>query len=336
MSIFEQNIAYRPFKYNWAVEAEKTHRIDMMWHEDQINLDDDLRQFTSEGGLETKHVSHESNKNIVDKLLMLFTEMDVAVGTGYGKLLPHVHNNEIKTLWYTFACREVTHQRGYALAAETFGYTESKWSEFKEYKQMQDKINILNQDIGDLSDKLNFAKQLATILLGEGIALFGAFAVLLNFRRFGLMQNFNNIVEWSTKDEDAHVDGNIKVLNEVRKELNAQENNELTEFILKTIDIYVEAEHKFLDLVYTMGPQEDLTLEDTKQFINYLKELRKFQLGLQSSSKLLDNPLPWIDHILSGSTHTNFFEAKVVDYSHNDLGNVDYRKYKNVLNDKEF
>ena len=197
MSIFKENIAYRPFTYSWAVEAEKRHRIDMHWHEGQVDLQDDLRQFTNDRGLATKNVTHEQNKNMVEKLIMLFTEMDVQVGNGYAKMLPYVKNNEIKTLWFTFAAREVTHQRGYALSAETFGFSNSDWSAFKQYKEMQDKIDILTQDVGDLSNKLNFAKHLSVVLLGEGIALFGAFACLLNLRRFGLMQNFNTINEWS-------------------------------------------------------------------------------------------------------------------------------------------
>ena len=197
MSIFVDNVAYRPFKYPWAVEAEKKHRVDMHWHENQVDLQDDLRQFSNRGGLETENVSHESNKNMLEKLIMLFTEMDVQVGSGYAKLLSYVKNNEIRTMWFTFAAREVTHQRGYALAAETLGYTSSDWSSFKEYKEMQDKIDLITKDCGDLTNKLNFAKHLGTVLLGEGIALFGAFACLLNLRRYGLMQNFNTVNEWS-------------------------------------------------------------------------------------------------------------------------------------------
>lgn len=197
MSIFVDNTAYRPFKYAWAVDSEKKHRIDMHWHEGQVELQDDLRQFTKKGGLATENVSHEANKNMLEKLIMLFTEMDVQVGGGYAKLLANVSNNEIRTMWFTFAAREVTHQRGYALAAETFGYTNKDWSEFSKYVEMQDKIDLLTQDLGDLSKPLNFAKQLAVVLNGEGISLFGAFACLLNLRRFGLMQGFNTVNEWS-------------------------------------------------------------------------------------------------------------------------------------------
>lgn len=325
MSIFKENVAYRPFQYPWAVEAEKRHRIDMHWHEKQVDLQDDLRQFTKNGGLATKNVPHEQHKVMLEKLIMLFTEMDVQVGGGYAKLLANVSNNEIRTMWFTFAQREVAHQRGYALAAETFGYTNSDWSEFRKYKEMQDKIDLLTQDLGDLSKPINFAKQLAVVLLGEGISLFGAFACLLNLKRFGLMMGFNTVNAWSLSDEADHVKNNIKVLSEVRKDLSEAENTELDRFIKLVVSKYVEAECKFLELIFEMGNQEGLTIEEAKDFIEYLGELRLFQLELCSLEEVRDNPLEWIDYILSASSHTNFFENRVTDYSHNGLeGEVDY------------
>ncbi len=336
MSIFKENESYRPFTYSWAVEAEKKHRIDMHWHENQIELQDDLRQFISKDGLATKNVSHASNKNMLEKLLTLFTEMDVQVGSGYGELINHVKNNEIKTLWFTFAAREVTHQRSYALSAETFGFTNSSWVEFKKYTEMQSKIDLLSEDVGDLSIKLNFAKKLSSVLLGEGIALFGAFACLLNLSRFGIVLNFNTINQWSLKDEQEHVRNNIRVLEEVRKELSEAENIELDKFIKQLVERYVEAEHTFLDLVFEMGDQERMTKQDAKNFVSYLGELRLYQLGLGALADVRENPLDWIDYILTGSTHTNFFESRVVDYSHSGLtGEIDYSKYVKVLEDKD-
>jgi ribonucleotide reductase beta subunit family protein with ferritin-like domain len=330
VKVFEENKSYRPFHYEWAVAAEKTHRIDMNWNEGQVDLMDDLRQYNTEGGLATKNVSHESNKNLIDKLLMLFTEMDVQVGTGYSKIIYHVKNNEIRTMWMTFAAREVTHQRAYALAAETFGFSNSDWSEFKNYKEMQDKIDILAQGVGDLDIPLNFCKQLAVIFLGEGISLFGAFACLLNLRRFGLVSNFNSVNEWSLKDEADHVDKNIRVYLTIRQSLNFDEARELDSFVEDLVQSYVDAECKFLELVFEMGDQEDLTLPEAKGFIKYLGNLRLQQLDLTHEE--CENPLEWIDYLLTAQAHTNFFESKVTGYSHAKLsGEVDYSKYEKYL-----
>jgi len=332
MSIFKSNIAYRPFAYNWAVDAEKKHRIDMLWHENQIDLQDDLRQFTSKDGLKIGNTSHETNKHIIGSLNMLFTEMDVAVGSGYCELLPYVKNNEIRTMWLTFGSREVLHQRAYALAAETFGYTDSEWADFRRYKEMSDKIDLMTQDVGELSDVLNFCKKLSVILLGEGISLFGAFSVLLNYQRSGKMIGFNTINEWSLKDEQEHVKNNLKVLEVAEKDLTEAEKIELNRWFEKVVTAYIDAEHLFLDTVFDIGDQEDMSKEEAKEFISYLGDLRLYQKGIKTVGEVRDNPLPWMDYILSASTHTNFFEAKVVDYSHNGLsGHIDYSVYEEAL-----
>ena len=59
----------------------------------------------------------------------------------------------------------------------------------------RDKLDMLTEDLGDLSDPLNFAKYLSVVFMGEGISLFGAFACLLNLKRHGLMMGFNVVNE---------------------------------------------------------------------------------------------------------------------------------------------
>lgn len=330
MSIFTESKSYRPFSYPWAVETAQRHSIDMMWDVHQVELQDDLRQYNSKDGLATQNVSHTTNQNIVKKTLCLFTEMDKTVGDGYTKILNKVRNNEIRNMLMTFAQREVVHQRAYALAAETFGFTDSDWSEFSEYAEMREKLDVMSRSFykEDTSPTLAFAIDLVQIAIGEGIGLFGAFASLLNFKRWGKLVGFNDINQWSLKDEQEHVIYNFRVISEVFKELTEAEKIELQNVINQLVESYVDAEHKFIDLVYEMGDQEGLTKEELKEYILYLAELRKFQLGLIGVREVRKNPLPWMEWLVSGATQDNFFEKKVTDYSHGLTGKVDYSKYQ--------
>ncbi len=208
MSVFKESESYRPFQYPWATEAARKHSIDMFWDVHQVELQEDLRQYNSKDGLKTENVSHEVNKNIIDKVLCLFTEMDKTVGGSYTKLIPRIGNNEIRNLLITFVGREVVHQRAYALLAETFGFSDSDWVIFSEYVEMQDKLDIMSQE-GELESKLDDAKLLAKILLGEGIGLFAAFACFLNYKRQGLLVGFNDVNAWSLADEAFHVENNM-------------------------------------------------------------------------------------------------------------------------------
>lgn len=70
-----------------------------------------------------------------------------------------------------------------------------------------------------------------------------------------------------------------------------------------------------------------MTQSDLYEYIVYLSNYRLNQLGVSSYEGT--NPLEWMDWLLSGSKHDNFFEKKVTDYSHSGLdGSIDYSRYE--------
>lgn len=328
MSVFKQSESYRPFAFPWAVEAAKTHSIDMFWDVHQIELQDDLRQYNTAGGLATKDTSHETNKFIIKKLVTVFTEMDRAVAGGYIDLLPYIGNNEIRNMFLTFAAREVVHQRAYALAAETFGFTDKEWSEFAEYAEMREKLDIMASSAAVGRPEYRAAVKLATILCGEGVGLFGAFAVFLNYKRQGLLMGFNDVNQWSLVDEQDHVENNIRAFLAMQADLTEAERWQLKDVVEQIIKAYVAAEHRFITLLYQMGHQQDLTETELQDYISYLGELRLFQMKYLDIGLVRANPLPWMEWMLSAGRHDNFFEKRVTDYSHNKLpGTIDYSRY---------
>lgn len=331
MSIFKESAGYKPFTYPWAVVEAKKHAIDMSWDVHQIDLTDDLRQYKTRGGLATKTVSHEDNKETLDSLICFFTQQDVVVGEGYSKLLPYVKNNEIRNLLITHIAREVVHQRAYALAAETLGFPDEAWVKFKDVVEMQGKLDLMASPCGDLSIPLEFAKHLIKILIGEGVGLFAAFTCLLNLKRHGIFIGFNDVNQWSLLDESHHVENNIRiVLTIIKEDLSFEEYNELREYTLELLEEFREVEHKFIDL---LGPQEGITKEELKGYIDYLVELRSSQLQMGKVTK--ENPLEFMTWLVTGGQHDNFFEKKVTAYSHNPLeGTVDYSKYLGILKDR--
>lgn len=331
MYIFEETKSYRPFNAPWAMKMAEEQIIDLYWERHQLDLSDDIRQFHMVDGLKTADVSHTANANLLSKILSVFTQSDVAAGELYCRLLPHVKNNEIRNLFMQNAAKEGTHQRCYATAVEELGFPDSTWTEFMEYSEMQNKIDLISGDDADLSDPLNFGKTLTRLLLAEGIALFGAFASMLNFKRFGLMMGTNKINEWSLRDEEQHVAGNILALQDVKEYLDPQRVLELDQFGQHMIQEYRNAEHKFIDLAYEMGPQQDMTADEAKGYIDYLGDYRANQLGFSPIFGASENPLSWMDWLLSGRKHMNFFEGRVSDYDHSGLeGEIDYSKYASI------
>jgi ribonucleoside-diphosphate reductase beta chain len=52
-----------------------------------------------------------------------------------------------------------------------------------------------------------------------------------------------------------------------------------------------------------------------KQYIRYIGDRRLTQLGLQPIYRIEANPLPWMDAMLNGVEHANFFENRATEYS---------------------
>ena len=76
----------------------------------------------------------------------------------------------------------------------------------------------------------------------------------------------------------------------------------------------VKLEDKFIELAYEMGDIEGLTKDEVKTYIRYITDRRLLQLGLKTNFKVKNNPLPWLEWILNGADHTNFFENRVTEY----------------------
>ena len=80
-------------------------------------------------------------------------------------------------------------------------------------------------------------------------------------------------------------------------------------------DTIIDHEDAFIDLAFEVGGIEGLTADQVKSYIRYIGDRRLTQLGLQPIYRVVKNPLPWMDEMLNGAEHANFFEARATEYS---------------------
>ena len=296
---------YKPFHYPWAVELSVRHEK-AHWIEDEVDLSDDVIDWKS-------NKMSEVEKEYVVNILRLFTQSDVAVGQNYcDQFIPKFKNNEIRNMLMSFAARESIHQRAYAILNDTLGLPESEYHAFLEYEEMSNKIDFMMDS--DVSSHRGLALSLAKSVFNEGVALFASFVMLLNFQRFGKMKGMGKVVEWSIRDESMHVEGNSKLFKTFCKEHPRIVDDEFKKEIYDMARFVVKLEDKFVDLAYKMGNIEGLNEKEVKQYIRYITDRRLLQLGMKPNFKVKENPLPWLDWILNGADHTNFFEGRVTQY----------------------
>ena len=81
-------------------------------------------------------------------------------------------------------------------------------------------------------------------------------------------------------------------------------------------DFSTTLEDKIIDNAYPDGKEiNGVGPKDIKQYIRYLADRRLIQLGLNSNWHVRENPIAWINHIIGGDSHQNFFEGRVADYT---------------------
>jgi glutaredoxin 3 len=306
VSLTKSSTTYKPFLYPWAVDFAVSHEK-VHWGEWEAKLNDDVTQWKS-GKLSESEVAH------ITQILRLFTQSDVAVGTNYlESYIPKFKNNEIRAMLTSFANREFIHQRAYALLNDTLGLPEEEFSAFTEIEEMQNKLDFMANI--DVHTTAGLAQAIARSVLNEGMSLFSAFAMLLNYQRFGKMKGMCEIVEWSVRDESMHCEGMTKLFREFCDEHPKIITDEFKSSIYQMFRDAVEIEDKIIDLAFGLGTIEGITKEEIKNYIRYIADRRLIQLGLKGNWDQRDNPLPWLEWVIAGDSFKNFFEGVVTDYN---------------------
>ena len=92
-------------------------------------------------------------------------------------------------------------------------------------------------------------------------------------------------------------------------------NDKLKNEIYDACKTIIHHEDAFIDLAFQMGPLEGLKAEEIKQYIRFIGNRRLEQLGLNPIYDVQKNPLTWLDNMLNGVEHMNFFEGRATEYS---------------------
>jgi ribonucleoside-diphosphate reductase beta chain len=208
---------------------------------------------------------------------------------------------------------ETIHIAAYALLLETIGMPESEFAAFLDYQAMRDKHDFMHKF--GVETNADIARTLAMFgAFTEGLQLFASFAMLMNFPRFNKMKGMGQIVSWSVRDESLHCEGMIKLYHAFKKETGCV-TKAVADDIADCCKTVVGMEDRFIDLAFEMGPVQGMTPENIKAYIRYIADWRLRQLELPPIYGVQENPLPWLQVLLSGVEHANFFEARATEYS---------------------
>jgi ribonucleoside-diphosphate reductase beta chain len=298
--------AYKPFRYPWAFDMWKKQQ-QVHWMPEEVPLGEDCKDWAAN--------LNDKERNLLTQIFRFFTQSDIEVADNYMEKYGRVFKpTEVKMMLSAFANMETIHIAAYALLLETIGMPESEFGAFMEYEAMRDKHDFM-QEFG-VETEADIARTLA--MFGgftEGLQLFASFAMLMNFPRQNKMKGMGQIVSWSVRDESLHCEGIIKLYHAFNKETGCV-TKAVADDIVQCCETVVKLEDKFIDLAFEAGEVNGMTPDDIKKYIRFIADWRLRQLQLpELYGGNRENPLPWLQSLLSGVEHANFFEARATEYS---------------------
>ena len=306
MSLLDENVVYKPFRYPWCYDAWLTQQR-VHWIPEEVPLADDVKDW--------HHKLSKEERHTLTQIFRFFTQADIEVNNCYMKHYTKVFKpTEVQMMLAAFSNIETVHIAAYSYLLDTIGMPETEYEAFLHYKEMKAKYDYM-QGV-NIDSKQDIAKTLAVFGgFTEGLQLFASFAILLNFPRFNKMKGMGQIVSWSVRDESLHTESIIKLFRTFISENPEIWTDELQREIYVACSTVVEHEDAFISLAFELGGVEGLNAPEVKEYIRYIADRRLIQLGLQPIFRIDANPLPWLDEILNGVEHTNFFENRATEYS---------------------
>ena len=306
MSLLEERIVYKPFRYPWAYDAWLTQQR-IHWLPEEIPMADDVKDWNLK--------LSEVEKHLLTQIFRFFTQADVEVNNCYMRHYTRVFKpTEVQMMLAAFSNMETIHVAAYSHLLDTLGIPEVEYEAFLKYQQMKDKYDYMQ--VWGVDTKEDIAKTLAVFgAFTEGLQLFASFAILMNFPRFNKMKGMGQVVTWSVRDETLHTNSIIKLFHTFLRENPEVWTEQLQKELTEACQTIVEHEDAFIDLAFELGDVEGLSAREVKDYIRYIADRRLTQLGLSPIYYVGNNPLPWMDEILNGIEHTNFFENRATEYS---------------------
>ncbi len=306
MPLLEERIHYKPFEYPWAYDAWLTQQR-VHWLPEEVPMADDIKDWNMK--------ISDSERNLLMQIFRFFTQADVEVNNCYMQKYGRVFKpTEVQMMLAAFSNMETIHVAAYSHLLDTLGIPELEYEAFLKYDEMKAKYDYM-QEWG-VDSKEDIAKTLAVFgAFTEGLQLFASFAILMNFPRFNKMKGMGQIVTWSVRDETLHMTSIIKLFHTFVRENPEVWTEELQNDLVTACKTIVEHEDAFIDLAFEMGDIEGLAAKEVKEYIRYIADRRLTQLALNPIYFVGNNPLPWMDEILNGVEHANFFENRSTEYS---------------------
>lgn len=297
-------------KYQWAYNLWKT-MLNNTWFPEEVNMTADKRDYHDK--------LTEQEKIGYDRALAQLIFMDsLQTNNLNDNINPFITSPEINLVLIRQAFEESLHSQSYAVMVESISANTDEiydmWRVDAQLKGKNDYIADIYIGLADDPTERNFVKALYANQILEGIYFYSGFCYFYTLARSGKMLSSANMIRFIQRDEVTHLLAFQHLINAVKKERADLFTKDLEEEVIEMFKKAVDVESAWGDYI-TQGQILGLTPDIIRKYIEYLADERLSKVGLPKIYNT-PNPIKWVDSFSSfNDQRTNFFEAKVTNYS---------------------
>lgn len=314
MPLFDKQIARRPNLYPWTEEVMDS-LIESPWHGKEFNFRADYGQFNTD--------LSEDEKEIVTKTLSLIGQVEIAVKTFWrdlGNTFPHPY---ITDMGCVMAYNEVIHNQAYERLLTILNLQE-KFEEILQEPVVAGRVEFLRKhqekNFQDKRQQFIFSLILFSLFV-ENVSLFSQFYIIMHFNKTrALLKDTAQQIQYTRNEENLHATVGKILVNTLREEYPEYFNEDLNNIIRKECLDALKHESRIVRWILGDYDKDGLNSEVVIAYITDRLNKSLSDVGFETLFEVdpkLKQQFLWADIEEEGTTMTDFFQKRVVEYTKN-------------------
>jgi ribonucleoside-diphosphate reductase beta chain len=319
-------LTLRPMRYPDFYERYRD-AIKNTWHVEEVDLHSDVADLAK---------MTPAEQHLIGRLVAFFATGDSIVSNNLVlTLYKHINSPEARLYLSRQLFEEAVHVQFYLTLLDTYlpdpDDRAAAFDAVEEIPSIREKAQFCFRwmDSVEKIDRLETKADRRRFLLNlicfaaciEGMFFFAAFAYVYFLRSKGLLHGLAAGTNWVFRDESAHMNFALEVVNKVRNEEPTLFDEAMTRDIVTMLDEAVDCEMQFAEDILS-GGVAGLSVADMRQYLEFVADQRLAMLGLQKVYGA-KNPFSFMD-LQDVQELANFFERRVSAYQVAVAGEVSF------------
>jgi len=311
--IFAPQKNYKPFHYAHITTPLINAMWASHWTHNEFNFQNDIQDY--------KTNVTEEERGVIRRAILLTSQIEVSVKSYWGNIGKLLPKPDIADMGAVFGGVEVIHSRAYSEVLERLGLN-NEFLEMLNEPVVKNRVEYLSKYVNKIykNDKKNILYSLVLFtLFTEATSLFSQFYTVLGFNRFrGTFKDIANIIQYTSKEENLHMEGGIALINEIKKENPGLFDEEFKEKIYEETKVAFDAERRLVTWILQGYENEFLSQEILEKYIKYRLNECLTRIGINKPYKLREEDIDkflWMEEEVFASALTDFFHKKPIDYA---------------------